>query len=1005
MAFPLEQSQLLYHLRTSYLILGEDSEYFKRIILNNDLNLINNQSNKINDGKGNTGNITNLIIQNSPPITFDLSHHIKNSINDNHNNHNHHSHHHRHRKNLINNRSRGHHHHNHHHPPNSNTDDNDIRKKSVTTIDGTQLKTNESNNLNNNDNINDNNKNNDNITSKSTTNFSSIFDLDSNTNYNTTGSLSSNSTTNQINPSSTLESLNKNNSNKKKTTFILRNPLNNKNQKKSKPKTMSKIPIVRLFKSGKQYNSSDSDISNDDNFNSRYNVNTIDESREESTDDYSTENDPTNNEIHDNSDVLTIDSDFGVPIDKNGKVVKIQKNQELNKEVEIKDKQSINEHHIHDNNNEETDTEEDDEFDEDDDDFDEEYSNDSEFTDLDNDTILDSSLQSNSYTSELGKVIDKDVNVLSDYESRDMRKKKRSDTISNHTIPENFDPHFLDNQDFVKYRLMNHESFGNLTMSEQPSLIFNKVEPKLQSPPKSNLSTIIHSKYKSTNVNPLNYYLFVDGLTSDNSSRVSLLNIFLPPKTTPTLENISVTNTVTVVDCIGFILLNLMKLPEFSKSNDYSYLNPNYWRLELVDEDGENYGSFGILDRNRILASYNNPKELALCRVNDVKEIDSYEKKSPLPIEFKQNLSAYERKKNSINHIQALEGIPQIELLIGVYEYDNSGIPDKVNFKVPATYTMGQVLKEFCMQKGLITTKYRFKVVDEKTDKSRFVKDVEICENLHSKILELVPSEAKFNLVLESEEDKQMIGATTSATNITPADFTLPYITPNQGHLSNKLQKLTVSDNQMPLITPEQLRRESVNSTKSIKEAITSNKYLEDIISGNNPQLPTNINSIYFKWNILKSNSKMKKMKIKTFTEKMFIIDGDYIHITPLDDVLSKNIGNDSSIAAHQSHFQHHNLNHHINKTANTKTYSFHITQILKSKQYSKTPNHFRIIVQKQQSDQINNDVNNNNEQLKLKDLQLKKFYLVAESEAECSEIINKLQWVLQVYKLSSGAI
>lgn len=115
-----------------------------------------------------------------------------------------------------------------------------------------------------------------------------------------------------------------------------------------------------------------------------------------------------------------------------------------------------------------------------------------------------------------------------------------------------------------------------------------------------------------------------------------------------------------------------------------------------------------------------------------------------------------------------------------------------------------------------------------------------------------------------------------------------------------------------------------------------------------------------------------------------------------------KNIG--ESVAHNQplnfnQHHTYHNLNQQLNRVSNkqlTKTYSFHITQILKVKQYSKHPNHFRIIVQRQQADGENGSNSKD---------PLKKFYLVSESEAECSEIINKLNWVLQAYKLSSGAI
>ena len=44
----------------------------------------------------------------------------------------------------------------------------------------------------------------------------------------------------------------------------------------------------------------------------------------------------------------------------------------------------------------------------------------------------------------------------------------------------------------------------------------------------------------------------------------------------------------------------------------------------------------------------------------------------------------------------------KIEFQIGVFEYDDDGLPRKELIKVPSEYTMGQVLKEFCAQQGLI---------------------------------------------------------------------------------------------------------------------------------------------------------------------------------------------------------------------------------------------------------------------------------------------------------------
>lgn len=70
---------------------------------------------------------------------------------------------------------------------------------------------------------------------------------------------------------------------------------------------------------------------------------------------------------------------------------------------------------------------------------------------------------------------------------------------------------------------------------------------------------------------------------------------------------------------------------------------------------------------------------MALCRVKDVVEIDRNETLSPLPIEFRQNLTAFEQKKKSID--QSGDEVSKVDLLVSVFEYDNSGIPQKVPFK------------------------------------------------------------------------------------------------------------------------------------------------------------------------------------------------------------------------------------------------------------------------------------------------------------------------------------
>lgn len=983
MTFPLDQSDLIRHLRTTYLVLNEDSDYARRIIKHSLLPIPSNE------------NTPRTPFSESPPITFEIARHIKKSVHNGLRYDDTYSSQpsfstppakatkkRRKRKSKKTVKL----------PKNSKTKNEVISPPSLDENDGAML-----------------------LNSGSLDNTST----DSNMDY-PVGSTTESELTPIIESKGDdmmrLEEPDESNANSSGgTTFGLRYTKtirgSSGGSKKSRPKSKSKIPIVKFFQSGKESGSvSDSDSDSDSDVNDRKlqlyqsdsinsTNNTLEEVTTEDGDITEQENEPEIVEVNkshkksqENSDVITIDSDFGVPVNSRGHVVQNYQPED----------QGVSDEEIEAEIDEDYDSEDSDEYEYEYDEDGEEDSNDSEFTDLDNDSLVGSSLILDSTYNDNGGDSFSFVRTsnVSEFDTQKSRKKKKADSFDQHTIPKG--------NTLVRQRSSsagNSKSYLALTALsyKNPTFQFEKVSPtKVDTPKASKLSSLIHSKYKSNNTNPLNYYSFVDA--SSSSVKQTLVDIFVPPNTKATLIKLAMVENVAISDCIGFVLLNLCKLPELNSIKDLNYLNPNHWRLELVDEDGENYGSFGVLDRTRLLSSYNNPKELAICRITDYNEIKKNDLQSPLPVEVKKDLEALQRKRHSINQIVE-SGIEEstgekIEFQIGVFEYDDDGLPRKELIKVPSEYTMGQVLKEFCAQQGLILTKYRFRLVDQSTGQSRFVKDVEKCGDLKQRTLELIPLDTKLNLIMNASYDVGMIEA-----RITPLDFTLPNITPTVEQMDDKMQKLNLKDTHKPtntLIPKEDKKASSFNSTNAIKQAITSNRYLENIFTGDNPALPINLNTIYFKWKVLKNNS---KMKIKNFSEKNFIIDGDYIHLTPPDD-LTMNMPPESSVINinGHNHTHHHNyLNHQFNRAHNktlTKTYSFHITQILKLKKYVKNPNYFRIIIQSQQLMTENNEVLNST-----KEVPTKKFYLIAINEQECLEIISKLKWVLQVYNFSSGGL
>ncbi|EDK45435.1 hypothetical protein LELG_03614 [Lodderomyces elongisporus NRRL YB-4239] len=1056
MTFPLEQSQLLLHLRTTYLCLGEDSEYFGRIISNETCNT----QEQFGESQ----------FSHSPPITFetDLQHQSHGAVFGASTAY----------ENRISRKTkakRG--------TKRESSRSRRFSEKDVELINPSIDERDEHHNSNEMQNLNDSDPSHEMIGTHE-------FYLDQN----------------EIRDSSTPREASVEVPQEKggwvarNINFGLRNhakspPTDNQNRSKIanfRPKT--NFPISKLFHPIRRA-TSDSDSSDDDPTKRRTalpsNGPKLPKRLENNREDRSS----TIIEGNESStDIATIDSDFGVPVDSKGQVLnnlynlsfasntKTHSNSKYKFKHNSKSKSKSNSNSksktkstVNDTDNynttydesfqsdeQETDTEEeleeeaDDDDDEDeyqegadDDDEEDEYSNDLEFTDLDQDSLLDSTLMSETFNSGAEEVTTSGNEPILNYGNQRGDQKPRSNTIGDNTVPRNYDTNFLESQtSSAELTSFRNRAFTNLSMTPAPTLTFTKRDPKqmtaaattatttttttaaaaasptsvlssLPSNKVSKLSLVFNSKLKSPNTNPLQFYGFVGRVDTATQSSATV-NVFVPPRTAPVIRDLKLNSLASISDCIGFILYTLFAGLNIKDVKDFTNLDPNTWRLELVDEDGDTYGAFGILDRGRAFSSYNCPRDIALCKVENPAEVRKNERDTPILPEVK---DAIEQAKNTEQTLQDGErpavalratlhlgmkhgaglgldlglgqsSIPEEKFLIMVYEYDSSGIPEKVAFSAPRVYNMGQVLKEFCSSRGLITAKYRFKVQTQHVSQTRFVKDVEMCGDLPLRELVLVPSD--FSLVTGNSLFNNSAGKATS--NITPAELTLPRITPTNDQLGRKDE---IEDNAMLTHDVSAISkrpvREGTNSSVIKGNSANTNKYLEELISGFNPQLPININSIYFKWTVTKTNSKMKKMKLKTYNQRMFIIDGDYIHLTPPDYL---NSGTEPGGGLGQHHnFNHHNLNHQYIRSARKqllKTYSFHITQVLRLKQYSKSPDHFRILVQKQQFD--------NGTAILSKEM-MKKFYLIAQSESECCEIISKLKWVLQVYKLSTSEI
>ncbi|PSK79281.1 hypothetical protein CJJ07_000783 [Candidozyma auris] len=529
----------------------------------------------------------------------------------------------------------------------------------------------------------------------------------------------------------------------------------------------------------------------------------------------------------------------------------------------------------------------------------------------------------------------------------------------------------------------------------------------------SNLSRMIQSKFRSTFINPLNYFGFVGSEAPVPNAHKVYIDFFMPPKDTPTIKKLAVWNSSTVMECIGYVLLQLSNLAEYADNLDKDFINPNNWRMELIDEDGELYdGNFGVLDRTRQLSSYNSPNCLALCKVNNSTELKHNEKQTPLPPDFKQNLETFQKKpEDTIQDDHSFT--PQFDtrpnqMGVDTIEVKVDNIPDShtniVSFFISTHMTVGELLDLICQQYHIDPSRYRLAEADfpdktssmlgddiKRPSKSTYQKPLEnsaLLSALPTKKFKFVPNLAQ---TIRPLTDVSMGSQGTSG--ITPSSSTyIPHgITPPLSQLNGVANEISAEEKlKMPDTRSEKLESKKASKSDLDVTAITkraNNLTFGDILNQNRPSLPVSLNTIYFKWTVYR-----RKPPLLNKIEKALIIDGDYIHLAPTDDVNWRNNPADNPLSTSNVGSHHHYL-HHYNyskfyKETMMKTSSFHITQIVKLKKYShsKNPNHFKIVIEK--------PVNDAAKETAVK----KKYDLEAETGAQCDEILEKIRWALQVY-------
>ncbi|GEQ72084.1 hypothetical protein JCM33374_g5770 [Metschnikowia sp. JCM 33374] len=543
-----------------------------------------------------------------------------------------------------------------------------------------------------------------------------------------------------------------------------------------------------------------------------------------------------------------------------------------------------------------------------------------------------------------------------------------------------------------------------------------------QNDKKSKLSMIIQTRHSSSNANPLKFFSY-SGADCAEGVRKADVNIFIPPKMSPTLEKLPIVGNMSVFDCIGFILLKISELKDDKGLCEIELsFNPNHWRLELTDEDGELYDSnFGVLDRTRLMSSYNCPKYLALCKIKTEGEIKTNEKQSPLPLEFKQNLELFEERARSSKETEnavlqrtenwdfAAPGGKSIEVKV-------KNIPSTskvISFFVASEMLVGDLLDLICRQYQVDSTKFKLsgfqlspqnKIRDSSLLNGADTRDegqtiplhnTQTLSEIHVDYFKMVPIVSN---TIRSMLDVKTKRSSFQEAGITPnsSAFIQSGITPPVAQLESKSQDLTgseVKEGEKFEMRGPRLNVEPSSKITRRPFIPTESSSIANLINGKNTQLPTSLNTFYCKWKVFR-----KKAPLLYKIEKSLIIDGDYIHLAPTDDTNWKSNFYDNSFSGtsqsgHHHYLHHYNYSKYYNDTM-LKTSSFHISQIVKLKSYkdSKSPTHFKIVIKKEGE--------SGGKETVIK----KKYDLEAETMPQLDEIFEKVHWALQLYKSSNAA-
>ncbi|CDO94874.1 unnamed protein product [Kluyveromyces dobzhanskii CBS 2104] len=527
----------------------------------------------------------------------------------------------------------------------------------------------------------------------------------------------------------------------------------------------------------------------------------------------------------------------------------------------------------------------------------------------------------------------------------------------------------------------------------EPQFAFQRVEVRDDNTHNDSHLSMLFSKSKTSQINPLEYFC---GVSAENElpSNTLKLDVYIQDSKKYKRKPfpVHVKKTATVFEVLGYSLYCYSTKFEpadiASKISADEIHNPNYFTLKIVDEDGEPYeDNFGVLERTqKINTIFDN--EVVICKVSSEEQFEQNERETPLPSvmtdEFDQedlndttphlNQLSYYKSIIPTNNGQRTDSGSNF-VTVKVFLYPN--LNPQYNFtdiRIPVTSKINEILVSYCKLKNLDPTEYVLKMEKRNIilDLNDYVTSLD--GNYNLEVLKKRDARTK-NFERMRVATNQPVLPTIQSTELTPLTLTMG----NDSKLLNKTlqeeQTSTVSNVDRSAVKTSHsknlfhLNRQNsnYNSTSGFFKLKNSSK--SSLSSGQkSPKLskPSKVSSpvpgntsykdllagSYYKYKVWRR----QQMSFINKHERTLVIDGDYVYIS----------GPDGDF----------NWTHE-----NVKTKSFHISQITLVKRSKHVPEYFKIFVHRPDRE--------------------RRYYFEAVSPEECVEIITRLQNLIRVYRMN----